>query len=108
MSTLIRIANRAETDTGKSHTVERFQTRTTEAPAEVIASQLEALETIASACQAGMSLDEIQIELVSPVIEEGVVGDLAWMAIRQVMVAATAKLRRDAEATRFATGIGRS
>ncbi len=101
MSTLIRIANRAEAGAEKSHTVGGFQTNAREAPADVIASQLEALETIASACQAGLTLGEIQIELVSPVIEEGVVGDLAWMAVRQVMVAATAKLRRDAETTRF-------
>lgn len=107
LSTLIHIANRAESGTVKTHhPVGRPETKPGDAPAELIASQLQVLELIASACEAGISLHEIQIDLVGPVIEEGVVGDLAWMAIRQVMAAATAKLKRDTRG--FATETGRS
>lgn len=63
MSAISGTANRAEGDAVKTHAVERFQTSAGGAPAELVASRLQALEPTESACEAGMSLGEMQTEL---------------------------------------------
>lgn len=91
---LIRIANVAEGDSLRPSTLIPAEKPGVASPPSVVASQVATLELVTSACVAGMSLDEIQIDVLGPVIEAGIVGDLAWRSIREVMSAATAKLRR--------------
>ena len=98
-ASLIRVANVAEGDSSTPAAPTPIDDPGLAPPPLVVASQLATLEIVNSACVAGMSLEEIQIDVLGPVMEAGIVGDLAWRAIREVMSAATAKSRRRTDVT---------
>jgi hypothetical protein len=100
VSALIRTANRVEAASPSTDGTGRFKPAMKEPPTDLIASQLKALALITAACESGMNIEKIQTEVVGPVIEEAIVGDLARASIRQVMAAATARFRRGGAAGR--------
>lgn len=86
--TLISVANRAESQSSKNVGVEFTDATEVAMAREVIDAQQEMIHAVKLACRSGLSLEEIHHNVVDPVIDASVVGEVAWMLINQVIAGA--------------------
>jgi hypothetical protein len=85
---LIGIANRVEARTTKSTGLETTNANEVIAARELIGAQEDFLRALQSAHRAGVAWSEIKTDVIEPVLESSVVGDLAWLTINQMIMRA--------------------
>ena len=95
-ATLVQVANRAEPLTEKLAEPEVTSEAERSATQALIAAQTDLLNAINMGCAKGLKLERIIAEAIQPVLDAGVVSELAAFSIDHVIVCARA---RGAEAT---------
>lgn len=93
-ATLISIANRAEADSANNGSPEVTNASEVVLARQLIAAQGEMLKAVKAACAFGLTIEHIQHDIVEPVLEAAVVGDLAWMLVNQVLSSAKESARK--------------
>jgi len=91
---LVRIANEAEQESAKEAGSETTDVREVARIARVHDAQKAFRDHVVTCCDNGLTLSEISIEVINPVVEKSVVGDVAWYAINQAMSSANRRLGR--------------
>ena len=84
-ATLISIANRAEAHSTKNDSPEVTNAGEVVLARQLMAAQDEMLKAVKAACACGLAVEDIQRDMVEPVLEAAVVGDVAWLLVSQVL-----------------------
>ena len=90
---LVRVANEAEREGIRAGGVDNTDVRELVRIARVQHAQNVFLDHVVRGCDSGLTLSEITHEVIDPVVEKSVMGEVAWFAINQAM--STASRRRN-------------
>ena len=91
---LVRIANEAEQESQREAGPENTDVREVVRITRVHDAQRAFLDHVVKCCHSGWTLSEISVEVINPIVEKSVVGDVAWYAINQAMSSANRRLNR--------------
>ncbi|MDX1434934.1 MAG: hypothetical protein R3286_21005 [Gammaproteobacteria bacterium] len=91
---LVRVANEAEREGIRAGGPENTDVRELVRIARVQHAQNVFLDQVLRGCETGLTLAEISHEVIDPVVEKSVVGEVAWYAINQAMSSANRRLNR--------------
>ena len=92
MMELVRVANEAEREGSRDG--ESTDVRELARLARVKHAQTVFLDHVVRGCDSGLTLAEISHDVIDPVVEKSVVGEVAWYAINQALNSANRRLNR--------------
>jgi len=91
---LITVANRAEAESMRRGDPESTDESEVALAQALVAAQREVVDAILGGCARGLRLEEVVQHVVRPVIDQSVVGDVASIAVNQVIDTARARVAR--------------
>lgn len=91
---LVRVANQAEKESYRESGAESTDVREIVRIARVKDAQAVFLNHVVRCCNSGLTLSEISHDVIDPIVEKSVVGEVAWYAINQAMSSANRRLNR--------------